>query len=309
MEKTETPDCKFDSGFNALICQEDLEEHPYHQFGQGRQNVPMFNMNPGRRCRLTVVILAFLAAVLLIVDIGLGVHYNKLTDAHLTLDDTERIGKEVTTLHDTYKAAVEAIKGAKKQLDSEMGRQKQTNWEFEHQTKRSNDYEVQINKITKEIAVMRTHLPMIYDGCRHCPPGWVLMNSVCYYFPFSDSTGLKTWQNSREFCQMHGGDLAVIDTKDKQNTTVNYLMSHHDLSQQHVGYWIGLRDLQEEGTWKWLDGTELVEGYWRDGEPNDVGNEDCAKVVVVENFFKSWNDLSCGASQKWICEKAPTSTG
>lgn len=54
------------------------------------------------------------------------------------------------------------------------------------------------------------------DGCRHCPPGWILINSVCYYFSFSESAGFKTWQKARDYCMMYGGDLAVIDSKDKE---------------------------------------------------------------------------------------------
>lgn len=90
---------------------------------------------------------------------------NKLTDTHLTLEDTELIGNELVKLQDTYKTAVDSMKGAKKQLDSEMSLQTPTNWELEHQTKRSNDYEVQLVKMTKDVAALRNHLPMISETC------------------------------------------------------------------------------------------------------------------------------------------------
>lgn len=48
--------------------------------------------------------------------------------------------------------------------------------------------------------------------------------------------------------------------------------------------------------------------YWNDGEPNDLGDEDCAALYAIENFFKAWNDAKCAFPMKWICEKAPTLT-
>uniref|UniRef100_A0A3B4H1M8 CD209 antigen-like protein E n=1 Tax=Pundamilia nyererei TaxID=303518 RepID=A0A3B4H1M8_9CICH len=127
------------------------------------------------------------------------------------------------------------------------------------------------------------------DGCKRCPVGWILMNSVCYYFSLK-SNEMKTWKESRDFCQLQGGDLIIIDSQDKE-----------------VYFWIGLSDSKEEGTWKWLDGTFLVQGYWNDGEPNNLNDEDCAAVYPRVNFFKAWNDVRCGVRRKWICEKAPES--
>ncbi|XP_022606528.1 C-type lectin lectoxin-Phi1-like isoform X2 [Seriola dumerili] len=213
-------DNNFDGGLNTLICQEDLydEEHPPSTPSkQKRVQVSMSNMALGRHAKLAAVILVLLAAVLLIVDISLGVHS---------------------------------------------------------------------------------------DGCRHCPTGWILMNMACYYFPFSVISGFKTWYKARAFCQTYGGDLIVIDSKDKENATVNLLRNNVDRSKPINGFWIGLRDVHEEGTWKWLDGTVLIEGYWNDDEPNDIDDEDCAAVYPRENFFKAWNDVSCSATMKWICEKA-----
>lgn len=90
---------------------------------------------------------------------------NRLTDTHLTIDDTEHIENELNKLQETYKTAIKTMKDAKKQVDSEMSRQTQTNWELEHQTKRTSDYEAQIKKITGDIASLRSHLPMIRETC------------------------------------------------------------------------------------------------------------------------------------------------
>ncbi|XP_028995989.1 CD209 antigen-like protein E [Betta splendens] len=298
----------FDGGLNKLICEDDL---------QNEENPPDADSNPSKREvfmptltaeRLLVVSLAALAAVLLIIDISLGAHYKKLTARRLPAEDIEHIKEEMLKVQNSSKAAIDTVAAAQSQINTELSRQKETNWEFEHQNKRETEYKAQIEKLTKVITSMRTHLPMLRDGCKHCPVGWILLNSVCYYFSFLDMDGLKTWQKAREFCQMYGGDLAIIDSKDKENATVRHLINNQHVSKTSLasGFWIGLRDLEEEGTWKWLDGKDLVEGYWNDGEPNDLGGEDCGMIYANENFFKAWNDARCSSSMKWICEKAPT---
>ncbi|XP_054894795.1 CD209 antigen-like protein E [Poeciliopsis prolifica] len=302
MERTQSRGRNSD-GFNMLICEEEfhVEDHNFLHFSnQSRQPVTLFT--PGRRSRLAAVILVLLASLLLILDIALGVHYSRLQETHLTLKDTETLEKDLVELHKQYKTAVENIYATQKQLHGEMESQKETMWELEHQTKRTEDYKVLIEKVTQDLGKLRSQIPKISNGCTHCPPGWLFVNLVCYYFS-SNNAGLKSWQKAREFCQIYGGDLPVIDTKDKEKTIVSYLLNHDPES----GFWFGLRDSKEEGTWHWLDGTSLVEGYWKVGQPDDYhSNEDCAAVYPNENFFKAWNDLECGSRQNWICEKAPT---
>ncbi|KAI1887285.1 hypothetical protein AGOR_G00188670 [Albula goreensis] len=69
--------------------------------------------------------------------------------------------------------------------------------------------------------------------------------------------------------------------------------------KDHNSVWIGLTDRENEGTWKWVDGTTLTTGYWRSGEPNNAGSgEDCAAMHP-----EGWNDLPCSDTTCWVCEK------
>uniref|UniRef100_A0A1A7WPF2 C-type lectin domain-containing protein n=2 Tax=Iconisemion striatum TaxID=60296 RepID=A0A1A7WPF2_9TELE len=295
---------------DTLISQEDLnpdDQKTCNQFNQSKLQVFLFRVNSWRSSRLAALILVVLAAVLFVVDISLGVHYNNLKDAHLTLGHVERIGKAMDELQQPQKSTVKPTVGAHKQLDSDEQDQQETTWELEHLTKTNKAYQAQIEEITKNNEYMKSHLPMIAGGCERCPSGWILMNSACYYFSISEAEGIKTWNQAREFCQIYGGDLLVIDSKDKQKAVVAHLVRNGKPTEVFTGFWFGLRDSHVEGKWKWLDGTDLVEGFWNDGEPNDINNEDCGAVYDRKNFFKAWNDVRCEVKLKWICEKAPTS--
>ncbi|XP_060938991.1 macrophage mannose receptor 1-like [Limanda limanda] len=310
MEVKGNTDGDFNIEFEMPIYQEDLhdeKEYPPHlNSNKKRQQVSMLDMAPGRHDRQAVLSLAILAAVLLIVDISLGVYYSKLTDTHLTTDDVERIENELNKLQDTYKTAIKTMADARHQLDKEMSRQTPTNWELEHQQKIKSGYEEEIEQMTVAIASMKSQIPVLRDGCRYCPMGWVFVNSACYYFSYSNRDGARSWQKAREFCQNDGGDLVIIDSKDKENSTVNALRNPYKGSRSSDAFWIGLRLIHEEKTWKWWDGTSMAEGYWDDLEPIYSGGEICATVNPRQNFFKAWSTTGCGSGRKWICEKAPT---
>ncbi|XP_035770269.1 CD209 antigen-like protein A [Neolamprologus brichardi] len=74
--------------------------------------------------------------------------------------------------------------------------------------------------------------------------GWSKFNHNCYYLSeISDS-----WNAARMDCRARGGDLVVIDSPEEQNF----------LSTITTDVWIGLNDKEQEGTWKWVDGTPLT---------------------------------------------------
>ncbi|KAM3595042.1 uncharacterized protein V6R79_017495 [Siganus canaliculatus] len=308
MEGREHSGGTFDGAYNQLISQEDLggDEHPLYS-NQEKQQVSMSMPRPESRLtlyrRLTVG-LAVLAIFLLAVDIGLGVYYNKLTGGQHTMID---IHSEVTKLQDTYNTAIQRRDEANKELAKEISEQQLTKWELQHQERRTKDYQKMADNIKMEIAALKSHMPMIEEGCRHCLPGWTFMNSMCYYLAFSDAILRRSWQEAQHFCTKQGGDLAIINSRDKHLAITELLNNYRVPSRpiDHSGFWIGLRDVEDEGIWKWRDGTRLTEGYWNDGEPNNQGNEDCAATYPRSNPFKAWNDAPCNHELKWICEMPP----
>ena len=53
--------------------------------------------------------------------------------------------------------------------------------------------------------------------------------------------------------------------------------------------WIGLHDIDTEGTFGWADGNNSSYRNWAIGEPNQSGNEDCVHIFGSGR----WNDLEC----------------
>ncbi|KAA8582253.1 CD209 antigen isoform X2 [Etheostoma spectabile] len=306
MEDGETSAGIYDGSYNKLIYQGD-DEHTLYSNQEKQVSLSMVRPESiWNHYKVLTVSLAVLAALLLAVDIGLGVYYSKLTDGQHIMD----ISNEVAKLQATYSDAIQSRDEAKKQLASEIKQQEFTKWEIEHENKRSTSFEKLSDKIQMEIAVLKSHIPMINEGCRHCLPGWTFMNSLCYYFAFLDTLSRRSWQEARQFCTNLGGDLAVVDNRETHLAISELINTYQDQTIEISirGFWIGLRDVEQEGIWKWLDGRTLNEGFWNNGEPNNIGNEDCAAAYPRSNPLLSWNDAPCNYELKWICQMAPRSS-
>ncbi|XP_072526655.1 uncharacterized protein [Salminus brasiliensis] len=113
--------------------------------------------------------------------------------------------------------------------------------------------------------------------------------SSYYYF----STEEKTWSEARQDCRARGADLVIINSRKEQEF----------IQKKNKYSWIGLSDAEQEGQWKWVDGSPLTMEFWRDGEPNDVNRkEDCAVFTTDAQRLKTWNDISCSNKAAWTCE-------
>ena len=65
--------------------------------------------------------------------------------------------------------------------------------------------------------------------------------------------------------------------------------------------WIGLkRDLVDNSSWQWVDGSRALYSYWWSGEPNNYNSkEDC---VVMNPHVGKWNDQTCWRFHSYVCE-------
>ncbi|KAM6216807.1 C-type lectin domain family 17, member A [Rhynchocyon petersi] len=121
-----------------------------------------------------------------------------------------------------------------------------------------------------------------------CPEGWLPFEGKCYYF----SPNTKSWDGARKFCQENYSHLVIISSPAEQK----FVASAHGSPRV---YWLGLTDRNQEGNWRWLDGSPITLSFWDPEEPNNLFEEDCASM----NRGGTWNDLSCDKTTYWICER------
>ncbi|KAL3056030.1 hypothetical protein OYC64_018689 [Pagothenia borchgrevinki] len=78
-----------------------------------------------------------------------------------------------------------------------------------------------------------------------CPAGWRKFGSSCYFF----STVSASWEQSRQNCTAGGAHLVIVDSEEELEFIASKIKGDT---------WIGLSDREEEGTWKWVDGSPLT---------------------------------------------------
>ncbi|XP_055096228.1 CD209 antigen isoform X2 [Symphalangus syndactylus] len=140
-----------------------------------------------------------------------------------------------------------------------------------------------------EMVVVPDQPPPTERLCRPCPWEWTFFQGNCYFM----SNSQRDWQDSVTACQEVGAQLVIIKSAEEQSSRSNRFA------------WMGLSDVNQEGTWQWVDGSPLspsFKHYWNRGEPNNIGEEDCA-----EFSGNGWNDDKCNHAKFWICKMSAAS--
>ncbi|XP_052320893.1 CD209 antigen-like protein 2 isoform X5 [Oncorhynchus keta] len=226
---------------------------------------------------VAAVCLGLLCVLLLAGIIGLSVQYRNVSkNSSAERDQLETKYNNLTKEKDQLQASYNNLTQKRDQLQT-----------------RYNNLTNERDQLQTEKAFLKMRLTNLK---RTCPEGWQKFESS-WYFLSTETKKTKTWKESREDCLERGADLVIINS-DKEQTFLFNLNKR---------LWIGLTDSDIEGTWKWVDGTPLITGYWYYPQPDNAvptQNEDCVEIRNDQLPLKAWNDLSCDSQLNWICEKA-----
>ena len=130
-----------------------------------------------------------------------------------------------------------------------------------------------------------------------CPDNWRYFQGYCY----RKVSPCNSWTNSQSQCAILGANLPSVHSQE-ENVFVQSL---------HGGEsgWLGLSDINTEGTFVWSDGSRLSFNFWATRQPNNFHNEDCVHTLgSLKNHEYKWNDVNCSSCHTYSCKKGIDST-
>ncbi|XP_072175009.1 echinoidin-like [Diadema setosum] len=163
------------------------------------------------------------------------------------------------------------------------------------------------------VGLILPNLPGSSAGACGCPPLWTGFQGVCYRYFSAESV---TWQEAERQCQSFTkpcwdedattgqlGHLVSIHSQEEMDFLITLFESIRNKrfsGRQMV--WIGLNDLESEGSFEWSDGSDVNYTFWYTDRPNNYNNEQhCVEYDVARDY--RWNDLQCNPStvnNEWL---------
>ena len=102
-------------------------------------------------------------------------------------------------------------------------------------------------------------------------------------------------------CQNHFGSNERGILFEPRDLATNNLVIGFAAGIMTKRYWLGINDIDTEGTFQYATGGDLVFTNWYNGEPNNYGvGEDC--VVSYNYGGTNWGDSICDYHRDSICE-------
>ena len=82
---------------------------------------------------------------------------------------------------------------------------------------------------------------------------------------------------------------------------LHHVLISNQASADNTEYWIGLNDIENEGTYTWYHSGQGSERFtaWGQGEPTELEGEDC--VAMSQEHFLFWADRPCNETRDVVC--------
>ncbi|XP_029900770.1 CD209 antigen-like [Myripristis murdjan] len=190
-------------------------------------------------------------------------HFYKLALCNQVNESYNQIPHEIATplilelnhLRSNHSSLIKAKEDAHKALESELSSHMELKQQVERQSTVNDGLQLHIEELKAKKTYLLSNKSALGESCGRCQPRWTLLNSSCYFFSNKNTDSQKNWPESRADCISRGGDLLVIDDWDEQRLITD---NYRDVRSSDVwwanGYWIGLTDIEKEGTWVWING-------------------------------------------------------
>ncbi|XP_040916003.1 CD209 antigen-like protein B [Toxotes jaculatrix] len=273
----------------------------------GSRNLPLYPH--------VIVCLGLLNTILLLTAVVIGIYCGKVSEEaapfHIT---AQELFTEVKQLQIIQSEVIQAQNKAKQALEKELRSHEHLKLQLERNKTLSDILQRQLETLQVERATLLSNTSDIRESCGRCLPGWFLLNASCYFHGRSSaSSPLRNWTESRTDCLSRGADLAVINNWEEQLNLFEHLPKLHPSVRpwwsRSGGVWVGLTDMQTEGTWVWINNVTVLDGgYWIQGEPNNYGvqGENCGALMNIDTPRRTWFDGNCQVNREWLCEMRPS---
>jgi hypothetical protein len=109
------------------------------------------------------------------------------------------------------------------------------------------------------------------------------------------------WDAAERQCVAWGGHLASIGSSEENAFLAGWTAQLGLTNADGQGIWVGGTDAQQDGVFRWVDGTSLSFTGWAPGQPDDGAGVDC--IEKRNDGAGQWYDRHCADSLRYTCER------
>ena len=123
-------------------------------------------------------------------------------------------------------------------------------------------------------------------------------------------TERKTWEDAEATCQRNGGHLASVLSDGEQEevrAAMGAMGAMGSMGAMGEGgwLWVGATDSEEEGVWRWADGSLWGYHNWAEWYGHKGNNSNCVVISMYDDY--KWRTTSCTDNYKYafLCQSSP----